>query len=306
MRKHPPAILVSFLVLLLLSFPLILARTASAATAPDPQVQKLVDELRTVTAKARKERSADPWLLQALDEMAQRHYWPWRRVVAEESFADGDYAKNPVWEVAAGNFWVDKTLGLRSRASAPAAAPANTDKSQDKKKFKDALKEAVLAEMAGQKPGAAPATTAAPVSATEIYLPARIGNAFVLDTGFTQHQAPSEAGRIEFGLFEGTRRDRGYILAISTGKENIAELLRVSATGSAVIERKPLPVAIATGESQTISWRRDPEGGMLVLLNDKTLIQTSDRGLGAAFKSLGITNRAGDFAIKQVKLADAG
>jgi hypothetical protein len=271
----------------------------ASAAPPDPQTQKIVDEVRAMAVKARKERSADPWLLQAMDDLVQRYYWPWRHTVAEDSFGDGDYSKSPAWEVATGSFWVDKSLGLRSKA-VPAAQPSTKEKT----KWKDAFKEALRKEMEGRSGGSS--QTAATASAAEIYLPAKITNAFALDASFSQHQPPAEAGRIEFGLFEGTHRDRGYVLAITTGSENAAELLRVTASGVAVVERKPLPAAIATGELQKLSWRRDPDGGMVVLINDKTLIQTSDRGLTTPFRSLGITNRSGDFAVKQVTLADAG
>jgi hypothetical protein len=282
---------------------LLLSTASLAANAPpDAQTQKIVDEIRDLAAKARKERSADPWLLKAMDDLVQRHYWPWRHSVVDESFTDGDYTKNPVWEVATGRFWVDRSLGLRSKAVPP---PSTADKSQDKKKFKDALRDAILDEMAGQKQQ--PATQAASsASAAEIYLPAKITNSFALDVSFTQHQQPTEAGQIEFGLFEGTRSGRGYVLVIATGNENVVELRRVTANGTAIVERQLLPAAIDTGDPQKISWRRDSRGGMVVLLNDKSLIETGDRGLTAPFKSLGITNRAGDFAVKQVKLADAG
>jgi hypothetical protein len=279
------------------------AGLAGAATAPDPQTQQIVDEVRSMAAKARKERSADPWLLQAMDDLVQRYYWPWRHAVADERFADGDYSKNPTWEVAAGSFWVDKTLGLRSKASPAPATAAPTEK--EKVKLKDAFKEALRKEMEARSGQAQPAAAPA-VSAAEIYLPARITNSFALEASFSQHQPPTEAGRIEFGLFEGTRRDRGYVISLGTGKENIIELLRVSTSGVAVIERKPLPSTINTGDLQKLNWRRDPEGGMTVMLNDKSLIQISDRGITAPFRSLGIANRGGDFAVKQVTLVDAG
>lgn len=281
---------------------LLLSTATMAATAPpDAQTQKIVDEVRDLAAKARKERAADPWLLKAMDDMVRRHYWPWRHSVVDESFADGDYTKNPAWEVGSGRFWVDRSLGLRSKAAPP---PAAVEKKQEKKNFKDSLRDAILAEMGNPKQQQTQA--AASASAAEIYLPAKIANSFALDVSFTQHQMPTEAGLIEFGLFEGTRSGRGYVLAITTGTENVVELLRVTATGTAIVERKSLLAAIDTGDPQRLSWRRDPQGGMVVLLNDKSLIETGDRGLTASFRSLGIINRAGDFAVKQVKLADAG
>ncbi len=264
------------------------------AGQPSQDAQKIVDELRDMANKARKERSADPWLLKAMDDLVQRYGWPWRRSVLNDSFADGDFSKNPAWQVASGNFWVDKSLGLRSKA-----APAAADKG--KVKFKDALKEALLAEVAGAPPQADPA-----IQAAEIFLPGKINNAFALDASFSLHHSPGENGHIEFGLFEGNRRDRGYVLAVYTGQANTLELQRISTTGTSIIERKSLPAGIETGALQKISWRRDPQGAMVVLLNDKSIIQAQDRGLTGNFNSFGLANRGGDFAVKQVALADAG
>lgn len=279
-----------------ISFILVLAVGTGLAYAnpPSQDAQKIVDEVRDMATKARKERSADPWLLKAMDDLVQRYGWPWRRSVLDDNFSDGDFSKNPAWQVMAGNFWVDKSLGLRSKAS-----PAAADKG--KVKFKDALKEALMAEMTGPQPQADPA-----IQSAEIIVPAKITNAFALDTSFTQHHAPGENGHIEFGLYEGSRRDRGYVLAIRTGQTNTMELQRVSTTGTAIVERKPLPASIDTGALQKISWRRDPQGGMVVLLNDKAIIQTNDRGLTGNFSSLSLANRGGDFSVKQVVLSDAG
>ncbi len=272
-----------------------------AADPPDSQLQKIVDELRAIAAKARKERSADPWLLKALDDLAQRYYWPWRTQVVDESFKDGDYTKNPAWEVAAGSFWVDASLGLRSKAAPP---PARTESSGGKKKkFEDVLKEAVISEIERDKGTQPPVAESAVV--TEIYLPLKAANAFALDLSFSQHQPSTQAARMEFGLFEAGRASRAYVLAFVSGSESALELLRVQGTAAAIIERAPLDKAPVTGEVQRLNWRRDPEGGMVVLLNDKPLIQIGDRGMNAPFKTLGLINRGGDYAVRKVTLFDA-
>jgi hypothetical protein len=280
-----------------------LASTAGAATQPDATSQKILDDVRALAEKARREGAADRWVLQGMDDLVRKYSWPWRHSVVDEKFSDGNYTSNPVWEPVTGKFWVDRSLGLRSRAVATAAAPANREK--DKQKFKDALRDAVLAEMTGQRPGS---TGAAPASTTvaEIYLRTKITNSFALDVSFSPHQPPSDPGVIEFGVFEGTRRDRGYVLAIVTGEENYAELQRITAKGVAIVDREVLPEAPDTGDVQKISLRREANGAMTVTLNDKSLIQTQDNGIKSAFQSFGITNRVGDFAVRQVTILDSG
>jgi hypothetical protein len=273
---------------------------AGAAEAPSADVNKIIDEVKTLATKARKERSADPWLLQALDDLVNKYYWPWRVQVVDETFKDGDYTRSPAWEVAAGNFWIDSSLGLRSKATVATTAKSEPEK-EKKKKMGDLIRDAVKAEMEKGKPAPAkPETTSAALA--DIYLPAQLKNAFAVDLTFSQHQPAGEQGRIEFGVFEGTRRDRGYVLALTGGKTPMLELLRVKGTATSVVEEQALASDFRTGDAQRLVWRRDPQGGMVVMLNDKTLLETSDRGLTQSFRSFGVTNRGGDYALRKVTL----
>ncbi len=47
----------------------------------------------------------------------------WRRVVIQDMFRDGNYDRNPPWEVVSGRFWVEGQAGLRS---GPVATATNT------------------------------------------------------------------------------------------------------------------------------------------------------------------------------------
>jgi hypothetical protein len=64
-----------------------------------------------------------------------------------------------------------------------------------------------------------------------------------------------------------------------------------------------LPKPFATGALQNVSWRRNADGSMSVSLNDRLLLQATDRGSGESFKRLGVVNRGGDYALRHVTLA---
>jgi hypothetical protein len=276
---------------------LVLGGVASAADAPSADVNKIIDELKTLAAKARKERSADPWLLTAMDDLVNKYYWPWRLQLVDETFKDGDFTRSPAWEVASGSFWVDSSLGLRSKATVTAATKSETEK----KKVGDLIRGAVLAEMnKGKSTPAKPGTTS--TAQADIYLPAQLKNSFAVDLTFSQHQPSGDQGRIEFGVFEGTRRDRGYVLAFTGGDNPMLELLRVKGTSTSIVEEQALSSALKVGDAQHLVWRRDPQGSMVVMLNDKTLVETSDRGLLQPFRSFGVANRGGDYALRKVTL----
>lgn len=290
---NPARILLSSLIMLALIAPSL----ATATETPNTDVQKVVDEIKGIAAKARKDRSADPSVLNALDDLVQKYYWPWRKQLLDESFKDGDYTKNPAWTVASGSFQVDASLGLRSSSTAAPAAPATKEKKQS---LGDIVKQAVQAEM--DKKNKKQAAAAGNVPA-EIDLALKVTNAFALDLSFTVHQPTTQAGRIEFGLYQGSRPGTGYQLAFSVGPEPVAELLRVQSDGSSVVQRKSLGAVIPTGQVQRVAWRRDPDGNMTVLLNDKALLQATDRGYTAAYGSFVIVNRGGDFAVRSVTLS---
>ncbi len=275
---------------------------AAEPTDSQTTTQKIVDELREMAARARKERGADPWLLEAMDDLVQRYYWPWRAQALDETFKDGDYSKNPAWEVTAGSFWVDESLGLRSKAAATTPAKTTDSAPAKKQKFGDVLKEAIREEMERGGGGGKQPAPGKPVAVTEIYLPLKITNAFAFDVAFSQHQSGKDEARMDIGVFEAGRGSRGYVVAFVSGEEPALELLRTQGTNASIVERASLDKAPATGAVQRLGWRRDPQGNMTVLLNDKPVIEIRDRGLNAPFKTLGLVNRGGDYAVRKLAL----
>ena len=117
--------------------------TSPQGTAAKDQESALIDELRTLVQKSREQRAADRWLQRALDDLVAKYDWPWQRELMYEDFSDGDYTRNPVWQVVQGDFfcllkdafdqlWLEgerhpkmMSIGLHSRISGhPARAKA--------------------------------------------------------------------------------------------------------------------------------------------------------------------------------------
>ncbi len=90
-----------------------------SATCIPLQVQAeestLIQELKTLTSKAKQQNAADRWLQRALESLVAKYDNPWTRILLEEDFSDGDYTQGPSWQVVGGRFRVDATLGLISR-----------------------------------------------------------------------------------------------------------------------------------------------------------------------------------------------
>lgn len=265
----------------------------------EDQVKEIVHVLKALVNKARAERSADPWLLQALNDVIQRYDWPWHRELLSDSFADGDYARQPSWQVAAGEFWVERE-GLRTRFRPP--TPSQTAPSQGKRDAGSVLVGTILNQiLKQQQTDPSPATPTPVPTRGEIYLPLAITNAFALKMSIRIHNAPSDVGRLESLIYHGAERTSGYRLNLNTGPQAGLELERIQSGFSAVIDAVQLQGKMDGGR-HTLEWRRDGAGSMQVLLDGQAVIQTRDRRFQKPFDGIALVNRGGDYNIKSISL----
>ncbi len=290
---------------LVLTLCLPLATARAAPVADDEQIQTIVDEIKGIASEARAKRSADPWVLRSLDDLIRRYEWPWRVELLREDFSDGDHRQDPAWQVTEGRFWVDASLGLRSRfaaqpATAPSAQPTQRRDEDLGRVLLGALLEGVAqSQQPRQQQQSSAATSSGP---SEILLPLAVSNAFALQLEFSVHNAPAEAGRIEFGVYQGGRRDSGYRIAISTGPNPVLDLIRLRSGRRAIIDSVQLDAAIGDGQPHTLDWRRETSGEMSVRVNDEQTISTVDRAFREAFEGLQVVNGGGDYALRSISL----
>ncbi|TVO69543.1 hypothetical protein [Sedimenticola selenatireducens] len=274
--------------------------TTTAAVPDNQQLQSLVDQLREITEKARKERAADRWLLNELEDLVSRHDWPWRNELLNEDFSDGNYNQNPAWNVISGQFWVDGRLGLRSRSEPEEKASAPQAQEQ-KKDLGKALLGALLQEAMRGKERQAPEPVQKRDQPAEIQLDLQIPTVYALQLEFSAHTPPQEAGQIEYSLYQGKNGDTGYRLILTMGDRSSMELLSRINGKTRVIERVEFD-NISDGQTHAIEWRRDPNGQIEVLLDEQLLVRTRDSSFRNPFTQLSIRNQGGDFAIGSVTL----
>ncbi len=84
----------------------------------DPDTQHAVDELNARIARANAEGGANPRYLGQLRDLVARHDWPWRQLVFDDSFGDGDYTAGTIWTLAEGAFDAAAASGLTTRREA--------------------------------------------------------------------------------------------------------------------------------------------------------------------------------------------
>jgi hypothetical protein len=278
---------------------LALASLVQAQTDPGPsgdtQAQELVDQLKEVIRGAEQSRGANQPLIKQLRDLVRRYDWPWRVSLLYDDFRDGDYTYNPRWTVNQGEFWVARGGGLRSSFDPTASRirPAS-----DRNSALDALGEILLG---GRERDVNPSQVGLK-SEGEIFTRVGISSAFAVKVQLNIKNSAERNTRLEFGPFQGDNRLSGYRLAYESDGTPSISLLRFGPNRSAVIEMVDQGIELEDGNQHTIEWRRGNDGEMVVLLDDKRVIQTVDRAYDDNFDGFSVVNKGGEFEIKRVSI----
>jgi len=75
-----------------------------------------------------------------------------------------------------------------------------------------------------------------------------------------------------------------------------------TANPSWVVEVYDQSVNLEDGRPHGLEWRRGTDGEMVVLLDDKEIIRTSDRASGESFDGFTVINGGGDYAFSQIAI----
>ncbi len=276
--------------------------TASAGAAPveppggwtspmgdDDEVQEFIAHLRSLIQEGELKRTADRRFLAELRELAREYDWPWRRVLLEETFRDGDYSHDPTWTVLAGRFSVASGWGLSTSFKAVAA------QRHERKKRSEDLSMAILGALlnrTAKKRGGSKVPTA---DHAEIRTPLALSNAFALRMVL---RSQADMGQFEFGPHLDDKHATGYRLVYRPGRT--LELIRQTTAGIVVVEVSSAPLRLEDGQSHYLQWTRGSNGEMNVELDGKQILRVTDRGIQGEFSGLALVNRGGDYGIKAI------
>jgi len=280
------------------------APIGAGAQAGAQRQQDFVDKLKGLIDEAEKARAADPQFLGDLRGLAREYDSPRRRVVLSDRFEDGDFTDNPTWTVTQGRYWVEPGWGLRSAVKAGAAAQSAPQPEPRKGRdvaaaiFGQILQQALDPEgklgsgqTGGQTTGAAPATA--------IQTAVAVTNAFVIEIDLSSWSAE---GRLEIGPYQGApkgaERAQGYVLAYTPGGG--LELLRVSARGFNIIDRRTDLTALEDKKTHRLLWTRNADGLMVVSIDGREVLKASDQSFRGPFDGLRMVNRGGDYILKRI------
>jgi hypothetical protein len=279
-----------------------LALPSQAQTDPSPTSDKrtleLVDHLKELIRTAEKDRRSDPWLVRQLRETVRRYDWPWRVSLLHDDFRDGDFSHNPSWIVRDGDFWVARGSGLRTAYDAARQGRRQADRRGEYSAMD--FFEGILT--GGREREARRENPSYTTSEAEIYTRLSITNAFAVRLQLRARSDSDTNNRFEFGPYFHEERNAGYRLLYESGYRPSLSLLRVGPRRSAVIESVDLSATLEDGNPHIIDWRRGVDGEMVVLLDDKEIIRTTDRAHSEAFDGFTLINKGGEYEVKQVSI----
>jgi len=279
---------------------LILCAPFNALAQNNNDTQKLVHELKELTNQAEQDRSANYRFIDQLRDLIARFDQPWGRKVLFDDFSDGDFLRNPVWYTNSDDFWVARSIGLRTELN---TRPATTAPAERNSSPEAALLGMLLGGKMQQRQQ--PAHSARNIRA-DLSTNVTINNAFSISLSISEMGRNTNNGSFEFGPYQGQNMESGYRLLYQAGPRPALKLLRYQRGTSAVIDIYDTGKLLSDGNSHTINWQRTQNGNMRVSLDGQRIINVRDRSYRDAFSGFVMTNRGGDYAIRSVSIAASG
>ena len=258
----------------------------SASGTPGATLDEFIEKLNTLIDEAEKANAADPVFLRDLRNLANGSKTPWNTVVLDDSFADGNFTANPVWEVLSGAYFIETGWGLRNKLITAQQTQQSSGSGGDD--LAKALLGQILKRAAGTQ------GTATGPTQNVIVTRAPISNAFSVDMEMSSWQPD---GRFEIGVFQGQNAGIGYRLLYNSGKG--VQLHRVGSSGSSVIATSAA-LTLEDKNFHQITWTRGSDGAMRVHVDGTEVLATSDRAFSDPFEGLRISDRGGDFIVKRI------
>ncbi|MET4807575.1 peptidoglycan-binding domain-containing protein [Limibacillus sp. MBR-115] len=223
----------------------------------------------------------------------KREYVP----VLSENFTDGNYTKNPTWNVFQGTFRVDNQRVLRSYVKTNLAQP-NTIPQRTGDASKDLLFSVL--EQAFQREGRGSQVDNGPTQA-------KIGTEVPIHNAFRMRMrvdVNSNDGRFVFGPYQ-NGVSNGYLLAYSIDNGYPAfRLLSVTRGKTQLVAEASDVPNLNDGKVHQIDWRRNLDGRMEAGIDGVSLLRTKSNTYRNDFDGFTFTNLGGDFGVRQILVED--
>lgn len=267
------------------------------------QLDEFLGKLNGLIDNAERDRAANPRFLRDLRDLTGQYghrggyQRDWPVVLLDDDFSDGDYQRNPVWQVTGGKYWIEKSYGLRG---------SRTQTSQNRQSGGSGNEDAaaqILGSILNQALGGGrtqqQTTTNSQSALAVISTDTLISNAFSLRVELTSWK---NEGEFFLGPFQGAQRDAGYRLVYRVGKVPSVQMLRVSARGTTVIGSYNQSLRLEDQKPHVLEWTRDRTGAMVVKVDDREVMRVTDLGFRDRFNGFKMANGGGDYIVRRVTI----
>ena len=260
--------------------------------------QQLVDELKGLTDRAERDRTASYRFINQLRDLIARYDWPWGRQILFDDFRDGELRHNPAWKSDSDAFWVTRSLGLRSQLT----PTYRDDEGNGSQSAEEALLGIIIGGAIGRHQGGG--NLGSPGRA-DIHSIVPISNAFAITIHISSLSREQQGGTFEWGPYQGKAINSGYRLIYEGGNQPTLKLARYRSGMSVVMDLYDQGVLLEDGNPHEIAWQRSANGLMTVLLDDRQIMQVRDRSYRQRFDGFSMTNRGGEYAIRSIAVYGA-
>ncbi len=280
----------------------IITPTLSYSGSEDPNKEtliNLINELESAVNSADKKMVAHPNFIKELRGLIEKYRGKFRTVFLKENFSDGDYIKNPKWDVVSGQFEITPSKRLRSSvvSERPVEKPATEEK---KDLFGMLLKEVLKPSSDIQEEKSSPAK----IKEASIHTNVEIGPVFELDISMISN---SKWGSMELVLLGGKKRVPYYRLVYnaSPSPDRPIQFFRERGLRSYLIDEATKYPLLDDGNLHKIQWIRDLQGNIKVLVDGKEILSTVDVFYKDNFTGFTIVNRGGTYEWGPINIFEA-
>jgi hypothetical protein len=261
------------------------------------RMRKLLERLRGLIREARQARAAEPWFLDDLRRLVRRYGQPRRKRLLFDNFSDGNLSHNPKWRASGSGIHVSSHKGLRLRYR-PGHHTQNHQNSRQSSR--DELIGTLLGQLTGRQAQQQPQRREIRAKPPRLTAALAIPNPFIIELVFGSESR--RGGRFVVGVTQGKRRF-GYRLAYNPGSNQPIELIRLGRSGAAIIDAMHGRLNLEDGRLHKIEFSRDRRGEIIVRIDGKVLIRTTDRAFRGEFDGVVMINRGGDYTIRSIQVA---
>ncbi len=269
----------------------------------------MIDELKDMLDKAENQRLADPWFIQDMREVLQQYDWPWSNTVYDATFQTASRRPPEPWDVRAGRFRVDGSLGLRSvfYPREPAQEESRSGGTSSTGEAVGQLLGQIIKQSLddGSDSDRRREEAEPEIEAAIATLPVGFANAFALHVSLTVRPLETQGRQVlAFGPYQGSNAIAGYRLVYQPDAvEGGFSMIKRSSRGTvSTIEIADGALDLTDGAKHEILWTRNPRGRMKVTVDGRQVMNIKDRGFSDPFAGVVIRNEGGDYAFNRIAI----